>query len=161
MICGDVPACLSCASFPPAQSAAAGEPCSPNAQPGEKATAGCQRRNNTHIGGCVVDQPQHRTARRRHSAKGLNRRRSLSSRAPPRWAAAAPTAPTARLPTTRHGASSVVSGFVASFARPGGNITGFVVAEGALGGKWVDLLKERYGPGAGRRRLCPWPWRCA
>jgi putative ABC transport system substrate-binding protein len=39
-------------------------------------------------------------------------------------------------------ADPVGSGFVASFARPGGNATGFVVTEGTLGGKWVDLLKE-------------------
>ena len=34
------------------------------------------------------------------------------------------------------------SGFVASFPQPGGNVTGFVVTEGSLGGKWVELLKE-------------------
>jgi putative tryptophan/tyrosine transport system substrate-binding protein len=34
------------------------------------------------------------------------------------------------------------SGFVASFARPGGNATGFSVYEGSLGGKWLELLKE-------------------
>jgi putative ABC transport system substrate-binding protein len=34
------------------------------------------------------------------------------------------------------------SGFVASYARPGGNITGFTVLEGSLGGKWLELLKE-------------------
>jgi putative tryptophan/tyrosine transport system substrate-binding protein len=39
-------------------------------------------------------------------------------------------------------ADPVVSGFVASFARPGGNITGFIVMEGAMAGKWVELLKE-------------------
>src|SRR5262249_19547446 len=33
-------------------------------------------------------------------------------------------------------------GFVASFARPGGNVTGFVTIEGSLGGKWLELLKE-------------------
>jgi ABC transporter substrate binding protein len=36
----------------------------------------------------------------------------------------------------------VGSGFVASLARPGGNVTGFATAEGSLGGKWVELLKE-------------------
>src|SRR6516164_7257051 len=36
----------------------------------------------------------------------------------------------------------VGSGFVASFPRPGGNVTGFVVTEGTLGGKWLELLKE-------------------
>jgi putative ABC transport system substrate-binding protein len=34
------------------------------------------------------------------------------------------------------------SGFVASFARPGGNATGFAVYEASLGGKWLELLKE-------------------
>ena len=34
------------------------------------------------------------------------------------------------------------SGFAASLARPGGNITGFTVDDSALGGKWVGLLKE-------------------
>src|SRR5689334_4513048 len=36
----------------------------------------------------------------------------------------------------------VGSGFVASLARPGGNITGFAALETAIGGKWLDLLKE-------------------
>src|SRR5262245_37242451 len=36
----------------------------------------------------------------------------------------------------------VGSGFVASFPRPGGNVTGFAVTEGSLGGKWLELLKE-------------------
>jgi putative ABC transport system substrate-binding protein len=40
------------------------------------------------------------------------------------------------------GIDPVGSGFVASFARPGGNVTGFVIIEGSLGGKWVELLKE-------------------
>jgi len=34
------------------------------------------------------------------------------------------------------------SGFVASIARPGGNITGLVSFEPAMGGKWLQLLKE-------------------
>jgi putative ABC transport system substrate-binding protein len=34
------------------------------------------------------------------------------------------------------------SGFVASFARPGGNVTGFNVSEPTQSGKWVELLKE-------------------
>jgi hypothetical protein len=34
------------------------------------------------------------------------------------------------------------SGFVASFPRPGGNVTGFDVSEPTQGGKWVELLKE-------------------
>jgi ABC-type uncharacterized transport system substrate-binding protein len=36
----------------------------------------------------------------------------------------------------------VGSGFVASLARPGGNLTGFASHESSLGGKWLDLLKE-------------------
>src|ERR1700733_12743189 len=32
--------------------------------------------------------------------------------------------------------------FVASLARPGGNATGFVNEEAAMGGKWLDLLKR-------------------
>ena len=39
-------------------------------------------------------------------------------------------------------ADPVGSGFVASFARPGGNATGFSVYEASLGGKWLELLKE-------------------
>ena len=37
---------------------------------------------------------------------------------------------------------SVGSGFVASLARPGGNITGFHNFEPALGGKWLEVLKQ-------------------
>ena len=33
-------------------------------------------------------------------------------------------------------------GFVASFARPGGNVTGFTNIEPTIGGKWMELLKE-------------------
>jgi putative tryptophan/tyrosine transport system substrate-binding protein len=33
-------------------------------------------------------------------------------------------------------------GFVESLARPGGNTTGFLMFEYALGGKWVELLKQ-------------------
>src|SRR5262249_27345525 len=39
-------------------------------------------------------------------------------------------------------ADPVGSGFVASLARPGGNVTGFVVTESSLGGKWLELLRE-------------------
>jgi putative ABC transport system substrate-binding protein len=34
------------------------------------------------------------------------------------------------------------SGFVASFPRPGGNITGFTNIEPTMAGKWLELLKE-------------------
>ena len=36
----------------------------------------------------------------------------------------------------------VDTGFVASLARPGGNITGFQSFEPAMGGKWLGVLKE-------------------
>ena len=36
----------------------------------------------------------------------------------------------------------VGSGFVASLAQPGGNVTGFQAMVGSLGSKWVELLKE-------------------
>jgi putative ABC transport system substrate-binding protein len=36
----------------------------------------------------------------------------------------------------------VEAGFVASMARPGGNITGFTSFEATMGGKWIELLKE-------------------
>jgi putative tryptophan/tyrosine transport system substrate-binding protein len=39
-------------------------------------------------------------------------------------------------------ADPVGSGFVASFPRPGGNVTGFNVSEPTLAGKFVELLKE-------------------
>ena len=43
----------------------------------------------------------------------------------------------------------VGQGFVASLARPGGNITGFTGLEFSLGEKWVELLK-RVAPGVTR-----------
>jgi putative tryptophan/tyrosine transport system substrate-binding protein len=39
-------------------------------------------------------------------------------------------------------ADPVASGFVASLARPGGNITGFANFEPSMGSKWLELLKE-------------------
>jgi putative ABC transport system substrate-binding protein len=39
-------------------------------------------------------------------------------------------------------ANPIGSGFVASFQRPGGNATGFIVTEPTISGKWVELLKE-------------------
>ena len=43
----------------------------------------------------------------------------------------------------------VGSGFVASLARPGGNITGFQGFEPAIGGKWLEVLRE-IAPGVRR-----------
>ena len=43
----------------------------------------------------------------------------------------------------------VGSGFAASLAKPGGNITGFVDIEGSLGGKWLELIHE-IAPSASR-----------
>ncbi|HEX9320703.1 MAG TPA: ABC transporter substrate-binding protein [Xanthobacteraceae bacterium] len=34
------------------------------------------------------------------------------------------------------------TGFVESFARPGGNITGFTNFEGTIGGKWLELMRD-------------------
>jgi putative tryptophan/tyrosine transport system substrate-binding protein len=39
-------------------------------------------------------------------------------------------------------ADPIGSGFAASLAHPGGNITGFTPYESTMGGKWVALLKE-------------------
>jgi putative tryptophan/tyrosine transport system substrate-binding protein len=39
-------------------------------------------------------------------------------------------------------ADPIGNGFVASLARPGGNLTGFTALDSELGGKWVELLKE-------------------
>src|SRR5262249_54455779 len=36
----------------------------------------------------------------------------------------------------------VGSGFIASFAHPGGNITGFASHDPSMGGKWLEVLKE-------------------
>jgi putative ABC transport system substrate-binding protein len=46
----------------------------------------------------------------------------------------------------------VGSGFVASLARPGGNITGFINVEASIAGKWLELLKE-VAPGVKRAGL--------
>jgi putative ABC transport system substrate-binding protein len=45
------------------------------------------------------------------------------------------------------------AGFVASLRRPGGNITGFTNVEAAIGGKWLNLLKE-IAPGIKRPHSC-------
>ena len=39
-------------------------------------------------------------------------------------------------------ADPIGSGFVDSLAHPGGNITGFTAVDPAMGGKWLELLKE-------------------
>jgi putative tryptophan/tyrosine transport system substrate-binding protein len=39
-------------------------------------------------------------------------------------------------------ADPIGSGFVASFARPGGNVTGFIFTEPTMAGKWLEVLKE-------------------
>jgi ABC-type uncharacterized transport system substrate-binding protein len=39
-------------------------------------------------------------------------------------------------------ADPIGSGFVASFPRPGGNVTGFVTMQPTMAGKWLELLKE-------------------
>src|SRR5215831_7433342 len=36
----------------------------------------------------------------------------------------------------------VAAGYVASLARPGGNVTGFTFVEYGMSGKWLELLKE-------------------
>ena len=41
-----------------------------------------------------------------------------------------------------HAADPVGAGFVDSLARPGGNATGFILFEYAVGAKWLELLKE-------------------
>ena len=43
----------------------------------------------------------------------------------------------------------VAQGFIASLAKPGGNLTGFSGTEFSIGGKWLDLLKE-VAPGLAR-----------
>jgi putative ABC transport system substrate-binding protein len=43
----------------------------------------------------------------------------------------------------------VAQGFVATVAKPGGNLTGFSGTEFSVGGKWLDLLKE-IAPGLAR-----------
>jgi putative tryptophan/tyrosine transport system substrate-binding protein len=46
-------------------------------------------------------------------------------------------------------ANPIGSGLVASLARPGANVTGFTNFEPAIGGKWLELLKE-IAPGVTR-----------
>jgi putative ABC transport system substrate-binding protein len=46
-------------------------------------------------------------------------------------------------------AEPVANGFVASLARPGGNVTGFTNLETTMGAKWLEILKE-IAPGVSR-----------
>src|SRR5204862_7148913 len=39
-------------------------------------------------------------------------------------------------------ADPIASGFVASFSRPGGNITGFTASEFSIAGKWLSIIKD-------------------
>jgi putative ABC transport system substrate-binding protein len=57
---------------------------------------------------------------------------------------------TRTIPIVFAGVSDPVgSGFVASFAQPGGNVTGFANMEPTMAGKWLELLKE-IAPRVGR-----------
>ena len=49
------------------------------------------------------------------------------------------------------GLDPVANGYVSSLSRPGGNATGFMIAEYTMGGKWLELLKEiaKRHPGGG------------
>src|SRR5262249_33831597 len=49
---------------------------------------------------------------------------------------------TKTIPIVFVAADPMGSGLVANMARPGGNITGFAAYEAAIGGKWLELLKE-------------------
>jgi putative ABC transport system substrate-binding protein len=50
---------------------------------------------------------------------------------------------TRTIPIVFVGASEPVeAGYAASFARPGGNLTGFTLFESSLGGKWLEILRE-------------------
>jgi putative ABC transport system substrate-binding protein len=58
-------------------------------------------------------------------------------------ATAALQAETKTIPIVFVGVSDPIgSGFVASLANPGSNITGFIFLQGPLGGKWLELLHE-------------------
>jgi putative ABC transport system substrate-binding protein len=48
-------------------------------------------------------------------------------------------------------ADPVGSGFVSSLARPGGNLTGLMMYEVSVTGKWLETLKE-IAPGLARVR---------
>jgi len=66
------------------------------------------------------------------------------------------------------GEFSIGGGFVASLARPGGNVTGSTLVESSIAGKWLEVLKEIAPRVAiGKRRslrdattLTPSRWKC-
>lgn len=61
---------------------------------------------------------------------------------------------TATIPVVFANVSDPVGeGLVASFARPGGNLTGFINNPDGLGGKWLELLCKAV-PGIGRVAMC-------
>jgi len=75
----------------------------------------------------------------------------ILSHGTPSTAALLPQART--IPIVFAGVSDPVgSSFVASFSRPGGNVTGFITMEPTMSGKWLELLKE-ITPGVGRVAL--------
>jgi putative ABC transport system substrate-binding protein len=51
-----------------------------------------------------------------------------------------------------NGGDPVASGIVARLDRPSGNVTGFALYEGTLGGKWLELLSE-IAPGLKRATI--------
>jgi putative ABC transport system substrate-binding protein len=53
-----------------------------------------------------------------------------------------------------NGGDPVASGIVARLDRPSGNVTGFALYEGTLGGKWLELLSE-IAPGLKRAAIMP------
>src|SRR5215472_3022373 len=57
-------------------------------------------------------------------------------------ATAALQAETSTIPIVFMASDPIGSGFVASLANPGGNLTGFINFEASLGSKWLELLHE-------------------
>jgi ABC-type uncharacterized transport system substrate-binding protein len=57
-------------------------------------------------------------------------------------ATAALQAETSTIPIVFAASDPIGSGFVASLANPGGNMTGFINFEASLGSKWLELLHE-------------------
>src|SRR4029078_283106 len=58
-------------------------------------------------------------------------------------AVAAVLATKTRIPIVFSAVSDPIGpGFVTNLARPGANVTGFMIVDGSIGGKWVELIKE-------------------